>query len=300
MFVIVLLIAGRRAQRSLPSEQPSGLPSRLPSEPPSGLHSGRPNELPSGLHSGTSHAGNGLSKLRNRPLVKHGVILGVWLFGAYAFQTIGLLHTTTTNTGFITGLSVVLVPFITVWLSRQRLPLMTWAAATFALIGLYLLTFNGGAMDWNRGDLFVLLCAFCFAFHIALTGKYAPLYDTVALVTVQLATVGVLAALSSLLFEPLMTLTELWQALSHPPVWIALTVSIGLSTAFAFWAQTWCQRYTSASRVAVIYATEPVFAAITGVTFAGELLGTWAIAGCVLIFAAMILAELKWGKHEVQ
>ncbi|EJW16845.1 hypothetical protein PAV_5c04280 [Paenibacillus alvei DSM 29] len=236
----------------------------------------------------------------DKRLLIHGSILGLWLFSAYAFQTIGLLYTTTTNTGFLTGLSVVLVPFITLWLAKQRLTLPTWISALLALCGLYLLAFNGGAAVWNQGDVLVLLCAVGFAMHIALTGRFAPHHDTLPLVTVQLTIVGILSGGSSLIFEPQLSTGMLGQALSEPKVLFALAVSIGLSTAFAFWAQTWCQRYTSATRVAILFAMEPVFAAITGVTFAGEVLGGWAIAGCGLIFAGMIVAELKWGEHAVQ
>ncbi|OPA75514.1 EamA family transporter [Paenibacillus selenitireducens] len=227
-------------------------------------------------------------------LWKHGIVLGIWLFGAYALQTIGLLHTTTTNTGFITGISVVLVPFAMLWLMRQRMSWTTWVAAVMAFIGLYFLTFNGGALSLNKGDVLVFLCAICFAMQIALTGKYSPQYDTLPLVTIQLGTVGVLSFVSSLLTESAGTPSELWTSITNPDVLLALAVSVGLSTAFAFWAQTWSQRYTSASRVAIIYATEPVFAAITGLTFAGEELGIWAVVGCALIFGGMIFAEMKW------
>lgn len=236
----------------------------------------------------------------NKRLLLHGGILGLWLFSAYAFQTIGLLYTTTTNTGFLTGLSVVLVPFITLWLSKQRLTLPTWISALLALCGLYLLAFNGGTAEWNKGDGLVLLCAVGFAMHIALTGRFASQHDTLPLVTVQLMTVGILSGISSAIFEPQLTMRLLGQALSEPKVLFALAISIGLSTAFAFWAQTWCQKYTSATRVAILFAMEPVFAAITGVTFAGEALGGWALAGCGLIFIGMIVAELKWSGHAVQ
>lgn len=236
----------------------------------------------------------GCKRLKSRKLWQHGMILGVVLFGGYAFQTIGLLHTTTTNTGFITGLSVVLVPFITIWMNRSRIAMQTWLAASIALIGLYLLTFNGGGMSWNKGDLLVLICSVCFALQIAITDKFASLHDTLALVTVQLGTVGVLATISALLFEPLQSPASLLQALAEPAVWIALAISIGLSTAFAYLMQTWAQRYTSPSRVAIIYAMEPVFAAITGITFADEKLGVLAIIGCACIFVSMVAAEMKW------
>lgn len=240
------------------------------------------------------------SRSGTRQLLLHGALLGVFLFGGYAFQTIGLVYTTTTNAGFITGLSVVLVPFISLRLAKQRLQPPTWIAAVLALAGLYFLAFNGGAVQLNEGDGFVLLCSFCFALHIAFTGKYAAIHNTVLLVTVQFAVVALAAASSSFLFEPQLTGAALWEALTEPKVIVALLISICISTAFAYWAQTWCQQYTSASRVAVIFAMEPVFAAITGVTFAGETLGLWAIVGCLLILAGMIVAELKWGRHAVQ
>ncbi|MGZ9583562.1 DMT family transporter [Paenibacillus marinisediminis] len=241
-----------------------------------------------------------LKRFKNRRLLLHGSILGVILFGGYAFQTIGLLHTTTTNTGFITGLSVVLVPFFTMLMKRSKLAIQTWTAAAIALFGLYLLTFNGANMSWNKGDMLVFLCSICFALQIAVTDRFASLHDTLTLVTVQLGTVGILATIGALLFEPLQSPSALLQSMSEPLVLGALLVSIGLSTAFAFLAQTWAQQYTSPSRVAIIYAMEPVFAAITGVTFANEQLGAYALAGCALIFVSMVTAELKWKPSKVQ
>lgn len=84
-----------------------------------------------------------------------------------------------------------------------------------------------------------------------------------------------------------------------PKVWFALLVSIGLSTGFGFWAQTWSQQYTSPARVAIIFAMEPVFAAITGVAFANEKLGQLALWGSMCIFLSMIIAEWKWRPREV-
>lgn len=240
----------------------------------------------------------------SKSLWRHGIVLGLWLFGAYALQTIGLLHTTSTNTGFITGISVVIVPFAMLWIMKQKMSWTTWVAAIMAFGGLYFLTFNGGELSFNNGDFLVFLCAICFAMQIALTGKYSPQYNTLPLVTIQLGTVGILSCIYSLFTESIGTPSELWISITDPDVLLALIVSIGLSTAFAFWAQTWSQQYTSASRVAIIYATEPVFAAITGVAFAGEQLGLWAIVGCVLIFCGMIFADLKWNvkrkyKHKL-
>ncbi|MNJ69377.1 EamA-like transporter family protein [compost metagenome] len=96
------------------------------------------------------------------------------------------------------------------------------------------------------------------------------------------------------------TWAQTTELLLRPEVLLALLVSIGPTSAFAFWIQTVCQNYTSPARVAVIYAMEPVFAAITGVLFAGERLGWSALLGCGFIFTGMILAELKAGQSPDQ
>ncbi|MET3846422.1 DMT family transporter [Paenibacillus sp. OAE614] len=95
-------------------------------------------------------------------------------------------------------------------------------------------------------------------------------------------------------------MTQVADRLLKPEVIWALLVSIGPTSAFAFWIQTVCQKYTNPSRVAVIFAMEPVFAALTGVTFGGEVLGAAAGLGCICIFVGMILAELKSAPREVQ
>ncbi|WII39452.1 DMT family transporter [Paenibacillus thiaminolyticus] len=226
-------------------------------------------------------------------LLLHGSVLGLWLFGAFSLQTAGLQYTTSTNTGFITGMSVVFVPFASLLIAKQRLSAATWMAAGAAFAGLYLLAVDGGgSLSLNQGDILVFFGAVCFALHIAVTALYAPRHETMPLVTVQFATVGVLAALLSGLTETAAPLGERLAGFAKPEVLIALLVSVLLSTGFAYWAQTWCQQHTSAARVAIIFATEPVFAALTGVIFAGERLGWSAVLGCALILGGMLYAEL--------
>ena len=228
----------------------------------------------------------------NRGLMLHGGVLGLWLFGAFSLQTAGLQYTTSTNTGFITGMSVVFVPFASLLIAKQRLSAATWMAAGAAFAGLYLLAVDGGSLSLNRGDILVFFGAVCFALHIAVTALYAPRHETMPLVTVQFATVGVLAALLSGLTETAAPIGERLGGVAKPGVLFALHVCGLLSTGFAYWAQTWCQQHTSAARVAIIFATEPVFAALTGVIFAGERLGWAAVLGCALILGGMLYAEL--------
>lgn len=227
-------------------------------------------------------------------MLLHGALLGLILFAGYGFQTVGLLYTSTSNAGFITGLSVVLVPFISIALLRHKLSRYTWISAVLATIGLYGLTLSDGSFVLNRGDGLILLCAFAFALHIGFTAIYAPRYATLPLVTIQLGVVGILSIIFSFCTEHIAPSTgEAITLLLRPEVLTALLVSIGPTSAFAFWIQTACQQYTTPTRVAIIFAMEPVFAAITGLTFAGESLGLSAIAGCICIFIAMIIAEMK-------
>ncbi|MGG6313910.1 DMT family transporter [Paenibacillus macerans] len=230
----------------------------------------------------------------------HAALLGLLLFLGYSFQTVGLLYTTTSNAGFITGLSVIIVPFLSFWLLRQAISRFTWFSAFLAAAGLYLLTFAGtAAWAWNRGDAFVFLCAIAFALHVAYTGVFAPRYPALPLASLQLAVVGILSSAASLLFEPTVSRSGLADQWLQPEVLLALLVSIGPTSAFAFWIQTVCQKYTSPSRVAVIFAMEPVFAAATGVLFGGEVLGFAAVLGCACILGGMLLAELKSASDPV-
>ncbi|MWV44373.1 EamA family transporter [Paenibacillus sp. HJL G12] len=236
----------------------------------------------------------------NRRMLLHSCLLGLFLFLGYAFQTVGLLYTTTSNTGFITGLSVVLVPFLALILLKHPISRFTWLSALLAAGGLYLLTFAGSTLVFNKGDFLVFLCAIAFALHIAYTGIFAPQYAALPLAALQMAVVGVLSCIGSLLFEDLGPIAQTMDRLVQPEVLWALLVSIGPTSAFAFWIQTVCQKYTSPSRVAVIFAMEPVFAALTGLWFGGEKLGIMASIGCLCIFTGMILAELKSAPRTVQ
>ncbi|WP_019912891.1 DMT family transporter [Paenibacillus sp. HW567] len=232
-------------------------------------------------------------KKMSRRMVIHALLLGLFLFLGYGFQTMGLLYTTTSNTGFITGLSVVLVPFLALALLKTAISRYTWFSAGLAVAGLYLLTFTGSALSLNQGDALVLLCAVAFALQVAYTGVYAPRYPALPLATLQLAFVGLLSVAASLLVDGPAPLAHSGSLILKPDVLWALLVSIGPTSAFAFWIQTACQKYTTPSRVAVIYATEPVFAALTGLLLGGETLGTAAALGCLCILAAMLIAELS-------
>jgi drug/metabolite transporter (DMT)-like permease len=226
----------------------------------------------------------------NKKMIGSGVILGIWLFGGYALQTLGLLYTTSSKAGFITGLSVVLVPLFTFLLLRQKIKAFAITGALLAAMGLYFLTL-GDRLSFNKGDMLVLFCAFSFALHIVFTGKLAKNYSPLPLTLIQILTVAIFSSIFGFIFEDWGRVFNL-SVMGHPYVLLAIVVTSVFATALAYFIQTNFQKYTSPTRVALIFAMEPVFAAVAAFIWNDESLGAKALLGCSLILGGMILAEL--------
>jgi drug/metabolite transporter (DMT)-like permease len=226
----------------------------------------------------------------NRCSLFPGILLGFFLFLGYAFQTFGLLYTTPAKAGFITGLSVVLVPFLGLLILKQKPLAASVAGAVSAATGLYLLA-AGHTQSVNIGDLLVMICAFGFAFHIIFTDKYTKTSSALQLTIIQILTVSGLSFISMLLFEDWQSTLTL-SILLEKDVLIALLVTALLATSAAYLIQTSAQKYTTPARVAVILTMEPVFAALFSYLWIGEELTSLAITGCFLIFLGMLLTEL--------
>ena len=220
----------------------------------------------------------------DRGVVRFGVLMGVWLTVGYALQTVGLLYTTASRSGFITGLSVVLVPVLSLALSRVRPRITSAATVVLAASGLYLLAApHAGGM--NLGDLLTLGCAVAFALHIVTTARAAPRHDPVPLAFCQIVTTGVICA----------ALMAVWEGPRLPlTAWTisALAITGVLATAAAFSVQMWAQRRTSATHVAVIFTVEPVFAALFAWIIQHEVLGVGGLAGGALIATGILVAQI--------
>lgn len=228
--------------------------------------------------------------LLNKKILFSGVIIGLWLFMGYAFQTVGLLYTTSSKAGFITGLSVVMVPLFSIILLKQRPSRNAIIGVLVATVGLYLLTMTDMAA-LNKGDLFVFFCAIGFAMHIIFTGKFSKEYPTLLLTVIQIGTVAVCSAVFAFIFEDY-KLALNPSVLFSSDVFLALFITSVFATALAFFAQTKFQKFTTPTRVALIFAMEPVFAAATAFIWIQERLSTSAMIGCLLIFAGMVFAEI--------
>ena len=227
----------------------------------------------------------------NKRALLQGVALGVFLFSGYAWQTVGLQYTTSSNAGFITGLSVVFVPAL-VTITTRKLPSRSLILGILcALVGLAFLSL-GNRLQLNKGDLMILICALSFASHIFLVGRYAPQTNATVLASVQILTVSVLSGFLSLLLpQPSIHFSS--------TVWFALLVTAIPATSLAFLIQSKMQQFTTSTHTALIFSMEPVFAAISAFFLAGELLTPKGYLGAGLVLTGMLIAEFTESKNEL-
>ena len=221
-------------------------------------------------------------------ILKKGFLIGIFLFLGYTFQTVGLKYTTATKAGFITGLSVVLVPIISYFFIKEKIYRNSVIGVIFAVIGLWFLNYNN-SFNFNFGDFLVLLCAVSFAMHIISVGLYTKKLDYVLLVIIQLATVFVLSLLMALFFER----PEIHLSYSSN-VWWAIILTGVFATALAFYMQNRFQRYSTATKTAIIFSGEPIFAAVFAYLLLGEKVGLIAWIGGLLIIFGMIISQSKF------
>lgn len=224
----------------------------------------------------------------DKTTLKKGFLIGIFLFMGYAFQTVGLKYTTATKAGFITGLSVVLVPIISHFFFKEKINRNSVIGVALAFIGLWFLSYSS-SFSFNLGDFLVLLCAVSFAMHIISVGLYSKKVDYVGLVVVQLATVFGLCLLMAIIFErPALHLSYSLH------VWWSIVLTGVFATALAFYMQNRFQRYSTATKTAIIFSGEPIFAAVFAYLLLGEKVGLIAWAGGLLIIFGMIVSQSKF------
>jgi drug/metabolite transporter (DMT)-like permease len=221
-------------------------------------------------------------------LLKPGILIGFFLFTAFFTQAWGLVFTTASRSGFITGLSVILVPLLSILVFRHMPPRLALVGAGLAFFGLYLLTSAdpAQALPFNWGDFLTLICAVFWAAHILALGRYSPGGDTFWLTFVQLVT----SCLGSLGWVSLTGKLDLMVSIG---VWGAATYLAVSCTVLAYLGQTWAQARTTPTRTAIILSMEPVFAALFAWFWLGERMGLWGWMGASLILGGIFLAELK-------
>lgn len=226
--------------------------------------------------------------------VRVGAILGALLATVFVFETFGIAHTSATNAGLIISLTIVFTPLLESIVTGRRLPTWFFAAAALAVLGVVLLASNGGFRAPSLGDLLVLVAAIVRAVHVTSMQKLTtnrPM-DSLHLTTVQLATCAVLFAAASLVHGDSI---PAFVAQLDPSRWMLFLYLVLVCTVFAFFVQTWAVRRTSPSRVSLLLGTEPVWAAIIGITIARDSIGIAGYAGI-----ALILVGTAWGRSVEQ
>lgn len=224
-----------------------------------------------------------------RGRLTQGLVLGAIFYVSYATQAVGLQYTSASRSAFITGLSVALVPFLYVPIRKRAPGLLPSLGAALAVAGLFLLT-RPDLGRMNRGDVMTLGCALAYAFYLVLLERFGTDRPAEPLIGLQAAT----AAGLGLLALPAMPLVGAGRALFHagPGLWIGLAVTVPVAM-FTIAAQTRWQPRTTATRAAVIFSAEPVFALIFSALWLGDRLDGSGLLGAALILAGVVLAVVK-------
>ncbi len=214
-----------------------------------------------------------------------GLILGVLSFAGYATQSVGMLTTTASKAAFITGLSVIFTPIVgAIWL-HQRVPLRVWLAALLALAGLGLMTLTPHE-GLVVGDLWVLGTALVYALYIVYLGEIAAHHKPIVLTSLQIVVVAVLSW--GWAVPDLHVLKDLSLSALAALLYLAI-----FATALVLWVQALAQRVVPAYAAALIFALEPVFAALFAYFLLGETLSPQGWLGGALVVLAMIIGEFR-------
>ena len=214
-----------------------------------------------------------------------GVLVGLALCVASLFQQFGIIHTTVGKAGFVTALYIVIVPFYGVILKR-KIPGKAWIAALIAIVGFYLMCMTGD-VTLSLGDGLVLIGSFVWGIQIMLVDKYAPKSDAVMLSSIEFGISSLICAILALVFE---RDTTTWKAIIDcaGPILYAGVLSCGV----AYTLQVVAQKKVAPTLACLIMSLEAVFSALAGWVLLGQSMRGIEIAGCVLVFIGVIVAQI--------
>lgn len=230
---------------------------------------------------------------RRKNLMLGGFFCGIILFGGTTLQQVGLIYTDAGKAGFITALYIVLVPILSVFLGKRVTPIIVFCVG-IAAVGLYLLCAPPQGMDpldFNRGDVLIIISAFLFAAHILVIDYFSPRCEGVTLSCLQFTVCGIVAVFPMLLFED----PQLRAVLAaYVPLLFTGVVSCGV----AYTLQIIAQKHTEPTTASLIMSTEAVFAVLTGILILNEVLTTREFFGCAIMFVAIIITQLPDSKKQ--
>lgn len=218
-----------------------------------------------------------------RDLIKGGIACGILLFAASSLQQIGLVYTAAGKAGFITAFYIVLVPVFGIFL-HKKIGWKVWTAVAIALAGLYFLCITE-AFTIGVGDIYVLLCALIFSVHILVVDHYAPKVDGVKLSCIQFLVAGIVSI-------PFMLILESPKMGNMMTSWFPLIYAGVFSCGIAYTLQILGQKNVNPAVASLILSLESCFSVLSGWVILGERLSARETIGCIMMFAAIILAQI--------
>ncbi len=220
-----------------------------------------------------------------KTLITGGICCGILLCLASNFQQFGIKYTTVGKAGFITACYIIIVPIIGIFLKKKCSPFI-WIAVLLSLGGLYLLCISPGeGFSIGKGDTLVLICAVVFSFHILTVDHFSPLVDGVKMSCIQFLVCGILSGIPALIFEN-PNITNILQA------WMPILYAGILSCGVAYTLQIVGQKGMNPTVASLIMSLESCISVIAGWLILGQNLSSREIFGCVLMFGAIVLAQL--------
>lgn len=228
-------------------------------------------------------------KLKNitKSIVFHSALIGIILFLAYTFQTIGINHTTAGKNAFLTTIYMILVPFVNFLFTKVKPALKAIVAAFIGFCGIGFISLSDGNFSIQLGDGLTLVCGVFFAIQIVLVAKYT-VYEDPALLTIgQLFFTAILGWICA----PFMDGRFSVEMINKDSIFGIMFLGI-LSTALANLLQNTCQKYAPPAPAAILMSMESVFGALSGVVFLGEVMSGRMLLGCALMLVAIFMVEL--------
>jgi drug/metabolite transporter (DMT)-like permease len=234
----------------------------------------------------------------DKKTIAPGLFLGVFLYLIFVTQTIGLKYTTATNSGFITGSSVVMVPFVQMIVQKKNPSKSAIIGCILVFIGILFLSSGGNSIsgflsqfgaNFNLGDALTLLCAIFVAIHIVYIGILSRDYNNWLLLLIQLVVVTVLSLAASFIFSGF-NIEQVHVNFSNYLIFGIVYTAI-FTTLITIGLQLKYQKYVTPTQAGIIYALEPLFAAIFAFFLLNEKIGMFGLIGCVLIFLGLVVSE---------
>ncbi|MEM0160157.1 MAG: DMT family transporter [Thermoplasmata archaeon] len=220
----------------------------------------------------------------SKETVMFGLIIGIALFFGYYFQTVGLLYTTASHSGLITGLYVIIAPILAFFMLKEKINIYVIVAIVMALAGLILLTGYYSTHSLNFGDILTIFSAISYAFQVVLIDKYVKFKDPIPITFYQIFLVAILSSfLTPFNFKIILNFDLIF----------ALIFTAIVATAIAIYIQTNAQKYLSSAEASIFLTSEPIFAMMFSYILLNETLGIISIIGAVMIVSSMILIAVK-------